>query len=80
MMVNGHADITAVAALLARRWKEDRPYFTVHGITRNTGLSSWWLRRPDCARLEQHWVRVIPTHSRHRYAGTSRPLFLQRDI
>jgi hypothetical protein len=44
MQGNGHAEITAVAELLARRWKEDRPYFTLHGITPEVGLHPWWIR------------------------------------
>jgi len=77
-MGNGPADITAVAAVLARHWKEDRPYFTLHGIIRGAGLNSWWERRGDRADLEQHWSRFMPTQSRHRGACTSLPLLAQR--
>jgi hypothetical protein len=79
-MGDGHADITAVAALLAKRWKEDRPYFTLHGITQDIALSSWWVRRRDYAGVEQHSVRFIPAHSRHRCVGMSRPVYWQRGI
>jgi len=58
MQGNGQAGITAVAELLARRWKEDRPYFTLHGITREVGLRSWWLRRRACGGLDPNWSRT----------------------
>jgi hypothetical protein len=77
-MGNGQADIAAVAALLARHWKENRPYFTLQGIARGAGLNSWWVRRRDRAGLEQHWFRFMPTQSRHCGACTSLPLLAQR--
>ena len=78
MTGNGHAGITAVAELLARRWKEHRPYFTLHEITRGVGLNSWWVRRPDRCGLEQRWSRVTPAHARHNCAWTSLPLSMRR--
>jgi len=56
MKGNGQAGITTVAELLARRWKENRPYFTLDGNAR-VGLHSWWLRRHDWRSLELHWSR-----------------------
>jgi hypothetical protein len=58
MQGNGDAAITAVAELLARRWKEDRPYFTLHGITREVGLRSWWLRHGARGDSDLHWSRM----------------------
>lgn len=58
MQGNGQAGITAVAELLAQRWKEDRPYFTLQGITGEVGLHSWWLRRRACDGLDLHWYRM----------------------
>jgi hypothetical protein len=58
MQGNRQAGITAAAELLARRWKEDRPYFTLQGISRGVGLHSWWLRRRACGGLELHWSRM----------------------
>jgi hypothetical protein len=34
---NGQADNTTFAELLARRWRESRPYFTLDGETRERG-------------------------------------------
>jgi len=58
MQGNGNAGITAVAELLARRWKEDRPYFALHGITREVGLRPWWLRHRARGGLDLHWSRM----------------------
>jgi hypothetical protein len=59
MQGNGEVGITAVAELLARRWKEDRPYFMLHAITREVGLHSWWLRRRACGGgLDLQWSRM----------------------
>jgi hypothetical protein len=68
MMGNGPADITAVAALLARRWKEERPYFTLHEMSPGVGMNSWWVRRHDREGLELHWSRFTPAHPRHSCA------------
>jgi hypothetical protein len=58
MKGNGQEGITEVAELHARRWKEDRPYFMLHGINRGVGLPSWWLRRRACGGLDLHWSRM----------------------
>ena len=50
---------TAAAELLARRWTEDRPYFTLNEAT-GTRLQATWLRKPSRADLELHWSRVTP--------------------
>jgi hypothetical protein len=80
MIGNGHSGVTAVAALLARRWKENRPYFTLPGTTQDIALSSWWVRRRDDAGVEQHWFRVMPAPTWHRRVGTTRTPLLQRGI
>jgi hypothetical protein len=58
MKGNGQAGITATGELLARRWKESRPYFMLQGTTRGVGLHSWWLRRHACGGFDLHWSRV----------------------
>ena len=50
---------TAAAELLARRWTEDRPYFTLNEGAPGAALQPW-LRRPDHADLELHRSRVTP--------------------
>lgn len=66
MKGNGQAGITANAELLARRWKEGRPYFMLHGITGGVGLQSWWLRRHACGGSDLHWSRVSAAQFRAR--------------
>lgn len=51
----GQPDNTAVAELLARRWKEECPYFALHEKNRAASLHSSWLRRSDCGDLALHW-------------------------
>jgi hypothetical protein len=57
---NGHLGSTAVAELHAKRWTEDRPFFTLNEKPRRGALHAWWLRRPGCAGLEQHCSRLTP--------------------
>ena len=49
---------TAAAELLARRWREERPYFTLNEAT-GARLQAW-VRKPDRADLELHGSRVTP--------------------
>jgi hypothetical protein len=60
---NGHPGSTALAELLAKRWTEDRPFFTLNENPRRGALHAWWLRRPGCAGLEQHCSRLTPPPS-----------------
>ncbi len=55
MKGNGQADITTVAELHARRWRENRSHFMLHGTSRGVGLPSWWLRRRACGGSDLHW-------------------------
>ena len=55
MKGNGQTGITAAAELHARRWKENRSYFMLHGISRGVGPPSWWLRRRACGGSDLHW-------------------------
>lgn len=59
MNSNRELGFAAAAELLAQRWTEDRPYFTLNGGTSGAGLQAW-LRRPDDADLELHWSRLTP--------------------
>jgi hypothetical protein len=42
---NGQVDNTTIAELLARRWRENRPYFTLNGEPREARLQSSWHAR-----------------------------------
>jgi len=57
---NGQLGSTAVAELLAKRWTEDRPFFTINESPRGSALHAWWLRRPGSAGLKQPWSRLTP--------------------
>jgi hypothetical protein len=45
MSGTGQAGNTALAELLVRRWKEDRPYFMLDEHTRGVWLQASWLPR-----------------------------------
>jgi hypothetical protein len=62
MSGNGQVGNTALAELLARRWKEGRPYFTRDEQTRGVGLQASWLPRCGHTGLELHWYRLTPRH------------------
>jgi hypothetical protein len=59
---NGHAgfDHSVLAELIARRWKQDRPYFTLIEPTRGAWLEASWRRQPGRSTLELHWSRAAP--------------------
>lgn len=61
MVDNGHAAITAVTGLLARRWKEERPYFTLDGDT-----PSGWPARVLATTTPPIWfgAALAPIHCR----------------
>jgi hypothetical protein len=50
-------DHIAVAALIARRWQEDRPYFTLNRKARGPWLEGSWRWQPANNALELHWSR-----------------------
>lgn len=77
MMCTGRAGITA-GELLARRWKEHRPYFAFDENTPGVGLQASWLRRARPGGLEQHWSRFPPTQFRRSCAWASLLPFAQR--
>lgn len=62
MSGNGQVGNTALAELLVRRWKEDRPYFTLDEHTRGVGLQASWLPRCGHAGLELCWYPLTPRH------------------
>jgi hypothetical protein len=55
--VNRHAefDHSALAELIARRWKQDRSYFTLNEKSRGAPLKASWWRQPGRSALELHW-------------------------
>jgi hypothetical protein len=52
----GQLDHAHVAELLARRWMENRRYFTTIGTIRRGGLQASWHRGPGNS-LSLHWSR-----------------------
>ena len=48
---------TTPQALIARRWKDDEPYFTLNKGARGAWLEALWGRRPGHRALELHWSR-----------------------
>lgn len=61
---------TALAEIISRRWREDRPYFALNRKARGTWLqgSSW--RQPANSALQLHWSR--------RSSALPMPSFLTR--
>ena len=53
----------AMAELLAKRWTENRPFFTLSERPRGGAVHAWWLRRPGSAGMEQRWSRTVLPHS-----------------
>ena len=48
---------TALAALISRRWQEDRPYFTLNRTACGAWLEGSWGRQPANSALKLHWSR-----------------------
>ncbi len=46
-IANAQFDPSLLAELLARRWKEGRPYFALREHVEGMGLRAWWQQRPD---------------------------------
>jgi len=59
---NGHADLghTILAELIARRWKQNRPYFTLIKRARGAWLEASRRRQPGRSAMELHWSRCAP--------------------
>ena len=55
--VNRHADFdqSVLAELIARRWKQDRSYFTLNERSRGAQLEASWWRQPGRSAMELHW-------------------------
>ena len=56
---NGHADFdrSVLAELIARRWKQDRAYFTPSKRAPGAWLMASWWRQPGRSALELPWSR-----------------------
>jgi hypothetical protein len=52
---SGQLDHRHAAELLARRWTEDRPYFTAIGTVWRAGIQASWQRGPAHT-LSLHWA------------------------
>jgi hypothetical protein len=55
-----HFDHSVLAELITRRWKQDRPHFTLNKGTRGAWLEASWWRPPGRSALELHWSRRAP--------------------
>lgn len=53
-------DPSVLVELLARRWREGRPYFTLRERIEGAGLQAWWQRRPGHRGLGLYWARSSP--------------------
>ena len=55
--VNRHADFdhSVLAELIARRWKQDRSYFTLNERSRRAQLEASWWRQPGRSAMGLHW-------------------------
>lgn len=56
-----HFDHTVLAAVIARRWREDRRFFTLNGELPGTRLQASWSQQPANSALELHWSRRRPS-------------------
>jgi hypothetical protein len=56
---NGHADFdhSVLAELIAWRWKQHRPYFT---LNERAWLEASWRRQPGRSALKLQWSRHAP--------------------
>jgi hypothetical protein len=68
--VSLHCDRTLLAKLIARRWKQDRPYFTLNERSREAWLEASWGPQSVRSAFELHWSRC-PSHCACRPASTS---------
>jgi hypothetical protein len=50
-------DHTALAELISRRWREDKPYFTLKRIAPGAWLEGSWWRQPANSALKLRWSR-----------------------
>jgi hypothetical protein len=55
-----HIDHTLLAELIARRWKQNRPHFTLNERSRGAWLQASWWRPPGRRVMELHWSRRAP--------------------
>ena len=52
---------TVLSELIMRRWKEERPYYTVNQRARGAWQEASWWRRPSHRALELHWSPHSPS-------------------
>ena len=50
-------DSTLLGELIARRWQEDRGYYTLNSNANGGWLKALWKRRAGHGGLELHWTR-----------------------
>jgi hypothetical protein len=70
-----HFNHTVLAELIARRWREDRHFFTLNGAVWGTRLEASWSQQPGNSALELHWSRRRPC-----VAGAEQPAPLQAKL
>jgi len=53
---------TVLSELIMRRWKQDRPYYTVNRRAREAWREASWGRRSSHRALELHWPPRAPSN------------------
>jgi hypothetical protein len=56
-----HFDHTVLAEVIARRWREDRGFFTLNAEVSGARLDASWSQQPANSALELHWSRRRPS-------------------
>jgi hypothetical protein len=59
---NALPDNELIAELVARRWKEEQRYLSLHATNRGAGLQASWLRQSAYGDLALHWSLLTRTH------------------
>lgn len=55
-------DHTLLGELIARRWQEDRGYYSLNRHADQGWLEALWSQRADHSGVELHWIRRTDPH------------------
>lgn len=55
-------DPMLLGELMARRWQEDRGYYSLNGHAEHRWLEALWSQRADHRGVELHWIRRTDPH------------------
>ena len=56
-------DHTVLGQLIAQRWQQDPPYYTLNRNVRGGWLEPSWMQRAGHSALELHWTRRTASQS-----------------